>query len=132
MLHAFKTEGKAFLCMDRPRSVDKMFIFFPESISWLANTKSARVKMGFVVGFTYTMKEIGSSVCQIAISETSRKQSPPVNDHLSLTSRVVAYWRFHCISNYRSTHQHQLVLTFPISNNHLVQSNSSTLCLAFK
>ena len=34
---------------------------------------------------------IGSSVSQIAISETSRKRPPPLSDHLSLTSRVVAY-----------------------------------------
>ena len=40
---------------------------------------------------------IGSSASYIAISETSCKRSPPVSDHLSLTSRVVAYGRFHCI-----------------------------------
>ena len=40
---------------------------------------------------------IGSSVSQIAISETSRKRPPPVSDHLNLTSRVVTYGRFHCI-----------------------------------
>ena len=40
---------------------------------------------------------IGSSISQIAISETSCKQPPPVSDHLSLTTRVAAYRRFHCI-----------------------------------
>ena len=41
---------------------------------------------------------IGSSISQIAISETSHKQPPPISDHhLSLTSRVVTYGRFHCI-----------------------------------
>ena len=39
----------------------------------------------------------GSYVSQIAISETSRKRSPHISDHLSLTSRVVAYGKFHCI-----------------------------------
>ena len=42
---------------------------------------------------------IGSSVSQIAISETSHKQPPSISDHLSLTSMVVAYGRFHCIWN---------------------------------
>ena len=48
---------------------------------------------------------IGSSVSQIAISETSRKRPPPISNHLSLKSRVVRGddWhfrlpcrRFHC------------------------------------
>ena len=39
---------------------------------------------------------IGSSVSQIAISESSHKRPPPLSDHLSLTSRMVAYGRFHC------------------------------------
>ena len=38
---------------------------------------------------------ISSSISQIAISETCHKQLSPLSDHLSLTSRVVTYWRFH-------------------------------------
>ena len=41
---------------------------------------------------------IDSFINQIAISETSRKQLPPISDHLSLTSRVVTYGRFHYIT----------------------------------
>ena len=37
------------------------------------------------------------SISQIAISETFRKQPPPVSTHLSLTSMVVAYGKFHSI-----------------------------------
>ena len=44
-----------------------------------------------------TKVPIGSSLSQIAIIESSRKRPPPVSDHLNLTSRVVAYGRFHCI-----------------------------------
>ena len=44
-----------------------------------------------------TKVPIGSSLSQIAIIESSRKRPPPVSDHLSLTSRVVAYGRFLCI-----------------------------------
>ena len=43
-----------------------------------------------------TKISIGSSISQIALSETFRKWPPPVSDHLSVTSRVAAYERFHC------------------------------------
>ena len=44
-----------------------------------------------------TQIPVGSSVSQIAISETSCKRPSPVSDHLSLTSTAVAYGTFHCI-----------------------------------
>ena len=40
---------------------------------------------------------IGSPISQSAISETSHKWPPDVSDHLSLTSRVVAYRKFHLL-----------------------------------
>ena len=39
---------------------------------------------------------------EIAISESSRKRPPPVSDQLSLTSRVVAFGKFHCIQLLRT------------------------------
>ena len=38
-----------------------------------------------------------TSCSQIAINETSHKRPPLISNHLSLTSRVVTYGRFHCI-----------------------------------
>ena len=52
-------------------------------------------QLKYIIQWNHPERPIGSSVSQIAISESSRKRPPPVRDpHLSLTSSVVVYERF--------------------------------------
>ena len=52
-------------------------------------------QLKYIIQWNHPERLIGSSVSQIAISESSRKRPPPVRDpHLSLTSSVVVYERF--------------------------------------
>ena len=72
------------------------------SVSQIAISETSR-KRPPLLSDHLTKVLIGSSVSQIAVRETSRKRPTPVSDHLSLTSRMVAYGRFHCMPLITST-----------------------------
>ena len=84
---------------EKPRLLNDLTkIMIGSSVSQIAISETSH-KWRPPVRDHLTKNLIGSSVSQIAISETSHKQ-PSISNHLSLTSRVVTLYNINFVEQY--------------------------------